>query len=264
MTEPILTASPAPCVSCGAVRSGPYCSACGQKERAHRLTLGSVAREALQHLTSLDRGFGRTVVDLVRRPAEVATDYWRGRTVPYAGPGRFFLVAVTLVQVAVFALGLAPEFIGSLADGFNSGRTTGAEIVDHATLVDRLQRFWVVGLAGLVPVMTLWSRTVFRRARRTLAEHAVAHLYFLGVFVLGLGLVMVLGNTAYQFAPATVGYAIETLLLTSAAALYVWSLGRAFGQTWWAGLAGGTTVLVLGLLTYIAGVSLLIVALQRL
>ena len=247
-----MTPQAAPCAACGAALAGPYCSRCGQRVRPGRLTLRRVGIDALRQVTSLDRGLWRTLADLARRPAGVAADYWRGATAPYVPPVRFFLVAVTAVQVAVFALGLAPGFAESFAEGLNEGRTAGADVVDAQTVADRMQRFWVVGLAGLVPFAVLWSRILFRRGGRTLAEHAVAHLYFLGAFVLALGISVVGGHVIYDHVHETAGDVFSAVTLLGALGLYVWSVARTFGRGRWTGVAGALGVLLLTLAVYMA------------
>ena len=227
--------APPPCVTCGPPRVGPFCSECGQKARA-RLTVPGLVAEGTQHVLSLDFGLLRTAVDLVRRPAGLIRDVFDGRTVRYAGPVRYFLVAVAVSQLLVLAFGS----LESMAEGFNEGRSSAAAFgeeanapADASDAADAVRRYWVVALAGAVPFVALWSRLLLRRSGLTLAEHATAHLYLIAQMVLGFGLVVALDRAAGGVHEAA-AYAVAAVVLGGALGLALWASVGVFrrGAVW--------------------------------
>ncbi|WP_412060864.1 DUF3667 domain-containing protein [Rubrivirga sp. IMCC45206] len=235
-----------PCATCGAALHGPFCARCGQHVRPGRLTMGGVAREALHHVSSLDSRLARTAVDLVRRPAGLIRDVFAGRTVPYAGPVRYFLLAVTAAQLLAFFLGDVSEMAEAYAEGYQGNRPT-VDALDQAVVAQRIEQFWVFAFVGMVPFVTLWSRFLLRRSGLTLAEHATAHLYLLGqVALVGLGLSIALGESV----PGRIGYGLAALVLALPFGLYLWaSLGVFRRGRVWSPLATALS-LVLGFVTY--------------
>ena len=236
-------------------RVGPYCSQCGQRVRP-RLTVPGLVAEAAQHVLSLDSGLLRTAVDLVRRPAGLIRDVFAGRTVRYAGPVRYFLVAVTVTQLVSLALDGAVE---GFTEGFNNARESGAAAVSEDQVRQAFQSYWVVVLAGAVPVISLWSRLLLRRSGLTFAEHLTTWLYLIGQTVLGLGLafglsagVGALAGTGGDVAGAAV--LAGTLVLPLWASVGVFRRGRL-----WSPLAAALSLL-LGYAVYGLAVALVAVA----
>ncbi|WP_412069818.1 DUF3667 domain-containing protein [Rubrivirga sp. IMCC43871] len=223
--------APAPtCATCGAALHGPFCARCGQQVRPGRLTMASVVREAVQHVSSLDSGLARTAVDLVRRPAGLIRDVFAGRTVRYAGPVRYFLLAVTAAQLLAFFVGDVSEMAEAYAEGYEGNRPTQGGL-DQAVVARRIEQFWVFAFAGVVPFVTLWSRLLLRRSGLTLAEHAVAHLYLLGqVALIAFGLSISLGEVV----SGQIGYGLAALVLAAPFGLYLWASVGVFerGRVW--------------------------------
>ena len=244
VSAPPVVEGGAACATCGAPLAGPFCAQCGQRVRAGRLTMRGVATEAVQHVLSLDSGLLRTAVDLVRRPAGLITDVLAGRTVRYAGPVRYFLVAVTVAQVLAFLSGHFLDY----AEGFVIGFTgTDAE---RAQALDNVERFWVFTFIGLVPLVTLWSRLFLRRSGLTLAEHGAAHLYLMGQMALGVGLLVSVGSFAYDHLGGA-GNAVALAFLLGPLGLYLWASVGVFrrGRVW--SPVATALALFLGLFTFV-------------
>lgn len=241
--RPAPDAGGAACATCGAPLGGPFCSQCGQRVRP-RLTLGGVAREAVGHVLSLDSALLRTAVDLVRRPAGLVRDVLAGRTVRYAGPVRYFLVAVTVAQVLSLLSGAVLDIASGIEEASRSGAERGV-----GTTADTLERFWVLGFVGLVPFVTLWSRLLLRRSGLTLAEHAAAHLYLLGQVAFFVGLSSVVENLVDRI-NGTAGYVAALVLFAAPLALYLWASVGVFGRgRVWSPVATALS-LVFGQLSY--------------
>ena len=255
-----MTASPRSdaCVTCGAPLYGPFCAQCGQRVRAGRLTVRAVLADAWHHVLSLDSALWRTTVALVRRPAGLIRDVLAGRTVHYAGPARYFLLAVTAAQLVALAVGDVNEFAGGIADGYNESRRSGTEhALDESWLAARFERFWVLAFVGFVPFVTLWSRLLLRRSGLTLAEHAVAHLYFQSLVVLGFGLALAVS----ELLPPVVGDwgdVPAVALLVAPFGLILWAAPAVFGRGRVRSALGVAASLALGFVSYGATVGALV------
>ncbi|NNE71231.1 MAG: DUF3667 domain-containing protein, partial [Rhodothermales bacterium] len=66
------------CPNCDTPRLGPHCQECGQKD-VGRLTLKGFFQTGLARAFSMDRGYLRTFVGLMKRPGHVAREYVDGR-----------------------------------------------------------------------------------------------------------------------------------------------------------------------------------------
>ena len=108
------------CLQCGAGRVGPYCHACGQHESvADRLTFRSLWHDVRVRRLNLDRGLGRTLVDVMLRPGHVARTFVEGKRQTYTHP-----ITLLFVVYAAYALvfGVLEEPLqemmrGAMADG---------------------------------------------------------------------------------------------------------------------------------------------------
>lgn len=139
--------SPSSCVTCGALRTGRFCAACGQPAMDGPHTLRRFGAAVLHRLFDLDRGFLHTVTRLTRNPGEAIREYLGGRTIVYVHPFPYLLIALA---VMVLTLRVLPG--------------------------------WVVGddrglVATLVIFMAFTGRLVFFREGKNLAEHLIVAMY---------------------------------------------------------------------------------------
>jgi hypothetical protein len=84
------------CASCAALRSGPYCSQCGERTLApEALTLRHFLVHTVAHeLFNLDGALWRTLRLLFLRPGRLSLEYSAGRRRPYLNPFRLLLLAI--------------------------------------------------------------------------------------------------------------------------------------------------------------------------
>lgn len=132
---PAVGLHPAPerCPNCNEPRAGRFCSGCGQRATAGRLTLRSLWGEFASRVFNLDRGLLHTATSLARAPGSVPRDYVEGRRRTYTNPLSFFLIAATL---SLLSYGLYDDaLIAQLTDGsFGAGIADGyAHPEDAAT-----------------------------------------------------------------------------------------------------------------------------------
>jgi hypothetical protein len=82
------------CPNCGSTTTGRFCQDCGQQELV-RLTMGGFLAHAFSRIFSMDRGYLRTFVGLMKSPGVVARDFVNGRRVWYTNPLTYWLIAAT-------------------------------------------------------------------------------------------------------------------------------------------------------------------------
>ena len=167
------------CASCGAPLAGPYCAACGQATRP-RVTARSLVRDALQGLTSLEQGFDRTVLDLLKRPGPMVRDYLRGRTRPYTSPLKFAIIAAAVAMVVMHLLDVLDAERYRLI-GWDSGAAMNREI---GAANELYLRFMNLFLLFMIPVSSFMTWALYRRDRLTFGEHVAFNAYVFGLATL--------------------------------------------------------------------------------
>ena len=109
------TAPASPCANCGAVLTGPWCAACGQKAGAARLSLKHLLHEIPHAVFHVDRGFVPTLKALVTRPGEVVDEYLRGKRVRYFNPLTLLVICAGVCGAAWALFPFRPELFWPLA-----------------------------------------------------------------------------------------------------------------------------------------------------
>lgn len=86
---------PAPvarCLDCGATLAGKFCSECGQRAQPRKLTIPSLAHEAIHDLAHLDSRLWRTLRALLFEPGFLTNEFIAGHRTRYLPPFRLYLV----------------------------------------------------------------------------------------------------------------------------------------------------------------------------
>lgn len=82
------------CTSCGAVVTGAYCSACGERRlRADEYSLGRLLRDGFHDFFSVDAAFWRSFRLLFTRPGQLTRDWMAGNRGGRLGPFQLFIAA---------------------------------------------------------------------------------------------------------------------------------------------------------------------------
>lgn len=88
------------CLNCGTPLSGPFCSACGQREHSRIISLGLLAKEAVGDIYHVDSRLWRTLRALISKPGLLTVEFIAGRRARYVPPFRLYLV----VSIVLFLL----------------------------------------------------------------------------------------------------------------------------------------------------------------
>lgn len=202
------------CETCGADRTGVYCSSCGQKEFTGVNTLRGLLQSALRRALNLEEGLAHTAVGLTARPAAMLRDYLTGRTVRYTHPVVYFIFAVSVFALT-YRLIAGP---------------TGAADSDR----------WLTMF--VVPFIAAASRLLLWRTRHNYAEHLLAVLYLSGHAIVTATLLLAgflfVGDDYIGFYAAA-GFALVLCY-------FVWAYSRVFLDRPWVGAVVGLTSLLIG------------------
>lgn len=109
--EPVWAESPA-CANCGAVLSGRYCSACGQRVDTQAHSVGHFLSEAAEVLTHADSRVWGTLWPLLARPGFLTHEYFAGRRARYLQPFRLYLILSLVFFLLTALLGNGSDTAG--------------------------------------------------------------------------------------------------------------------------------------------------------
>jgi len=152
-----------------------FCAQCGQKAATRRLTLHDIGHEFWHALTHTDHSVIGLVRALLWRPGLVAAEFVDGHRKRYFNPFTFLIVAVGLSAVVMASTG-----IGGFTQQTHPG-PVGRFLQSHLNLF----------ILAQVPLLALWSRLLFLRSGRNLAENLVLVAYGSGLRSLFFLLVVV-------------------------------------------------------------------------
>jgi hypothetical protein len=163
------------CLNCGTgFGDGQrFCGSCGQRTDISRhLTLRDIGRDLAHAITHADHSVFALIRALATRPGKVARDYTEGKRKRHFGPFAFLLITVGLASAIILVTGV--EWFSRYEHGY-----AASLLQRHVNLVILLQ----------VPLLALFCWALFRRDRRTFAEHLVLAAYTSGFHALFMGVV---------------------------------------------------------------------------
>jgi hypothetical protein len=128
------------CLNCGAIVTGSFCSACGQKRKVHR-TLSAFGHDILHSVLHFDGKIWRTLPLVVWRPGDLTRRYIHGERAKFVSPLALFLFTVFLTFAlfnSIVPQNVAPPSINTdkSKQEFESNRSTlGAKIKEQEKLL---------------------------------------------------------------------------------------------------------------------------------
>jgi len=115
------------CKNCGKELHGPYCSHCGQHNKEHRLTFGTLTRDFLGDVFSLDSRLVKTIRLLVQKPGQMTSQFLTGHRVAFVPPIRLY-VAISFIYFLLVML-ISPYSANITVDGENISEDTRPAII---------------------------------------------------------------------------------------------------------------------------------------
>lgn len=167
--------SPGACLNCGTgFGDGQrFCGSCGQRtDISPKLTLRDIGHDLVHALTHADHSIFALIRALATRPGIVARDYIQGKRKRHFGPFAFLVIAVGLASAIILITGV--EWFTRFEHGY-----AGTLLQRHVNLVILIQ----------MPLLALFCWAMFRRERRSFADHLILAAYTSGFHALFMGVV---------------------------------------------------------------------------
>lgn len=209
------------CLNCKQpiVEDAHFCHHCGAKVVRERLTLWGFFAQLGQTVFNTDSSVWRTLGHLCYAPGRVCRSYIEGVRKRYLRPVSYlFFVAGLYGLTILLSDGEIRYFHEDFALGFTSyDDATGLSEEERAK---QLRPLALTFILLSIPILSLISRLIYRRAGFNLAEHLVINAYYMGQ-LLFLNLVL---NFAKVLFPALEEHSVFYYLFMIVFLGYVWVL----------------------------------------
>lgn len=185
------------CLNCKqpVIESGQFCHHCGAKIVRERLTLWVFFVQLGQTVFNTDSSIWRTVGHLCYAPGRVCRGYIEGVRKRYLRPVAYLFFVASLYGLTILLSdGEIRYFHEDFALGFTSyDEGTGLSEEERAR---RLRPLALTFVLLSIPILSLISRLIYRRAGFNFAEHLVINAYYMGQ-LLFLNLVLNLAKALF-------------------------------------------------------------------
>jgi hypothetical protein len=210
------------CKNCGADISAPYCSTCGQQQIERRFTLRAIFIELLNSITNIETGFGKTCVDMVRRPGAVINKYLQGATRDYFKPFRYAFIWATISALLMIYSGVFEEQQMTTVSWLGQREMSPEELEVNQMIQEKIRSFMSFIMLSTVPFNAFGSFLLFRKFQYTrsegtfrfnYAEHLVMNTFITGTTTM-IGIVFVFFyflNTEYVIISTPISLLVSTL-----------------------------------------------------
>lgn len=196
------------CKNCHQSFEGKYCSYCGQRGDAGRLSLHEVYHDVVHSFSHADKGVVRLLKDIFLSPGLFYQNYFAGKRKTYFSPVTFFLLGMGLLI-----------FFGNKLVSLDSHVTGNANDTERVFMQLQKLRYLV-----FIPVISLLTWAMFYQ-RYNLAECIAFWFFCCGAFI-----VIELASYAIQFAwikqRHNIRYVTDWLIWL----FIVWHIFLVFGQ----------------------------------
>lgn len=141
-----------------------------KSDKKYSFTLVTILKEFLSNL-NLERGFLKTLIDLITRPNKVIISYIENRRDIYFSPSRLLITIISLIAIYSSIFGL--DNTGVPVDNFKDYGKTTSFLLQFLYETPILYSF-----LAIIPLSIL-LRLVFWNSNRNLAMHLVANIYLI-------------------------------------------------------------------------------------
>jgi hypothetical protein len=127
-----------PCLNCGDDTYGEYCASCGQRKVDVRVSIRTMAAEALEDELLIGRRLPTTLKALLLKPGQLTVDYVNGRIARHVSPLKLYLVSsiIFFLLLSVASLRLVREMVGETGPPPPPAATQPDLPVDTPTLAE--------------------------------------------------------------------------------------------------------------------------------
>lgn len=159
------------CLNCGQTIHSKFCPDCGQRTDTHRIVMKHfVLHDMLHGVWHLERGILFTIKEAVIRPGQAAMDYISGKRIRYYNV--FYLCLLMIGFNLLLSHYYFPEEEPVKRD---------EKSAKFIAFFSHNIKFIIL---GIVPILALYARLMFRRLKLNIAEHFI----IAGMALLGMSL----------------------------------------------------------------------------
>lgn len=119
------------CKNCETPLTGPFCHQCGQPSKSLIRFFGSLIRELLEDIISLDSRAARTLFALLFRPGFLTREYVSGRRYRYVPPLRLFLLTSLFCIFVIWMINKTSDDSGIIINNGNDSEVTETVMMDE-------------------------------------------------------------------------------------------------------------------------------------
>lgn len=193
------------CKTCGNLNMNKFCPDCGQKLLPDRITVKSITKNTFAHVFNLEQGFFFTVVELIKRPGELISNYINGATKRYHNPIGLsvFLMTISVVIMALFIDNDA--YIASMIEQMKQMYTQMGipfEEEGFKKVMNIMQNFYTVLPLLFIPFFAFIAKLFFKEKKLHFAEHMVVFIYATCI----MALLAIVTNIVYAIFPELLKY----------------------------------------------------------
>ncbi|MCD2260370.1 DUF3667 domain-containing protein [Psychroserpens luteolus] len=155
-----------------------FCSNCGERINANRLTVKSIVSLFFSNFLSYDNKFIKTFRDLTLRPEKVINSYNQGFRRNYVNVVSYLGLVVTLIGLQFYIFrSFFPELL-SVGDLIKTTTPVNEKIFDPETFLDNFYQYQGLLTVMFIPIYAFGSKLLFLDSKRyNLAEHFVINIY---------------------------------------------------------------------------------------
>jgi hypothetical protein len=191
-----------------------FCPACGQKAETHRLNFSHIIHDIIHYFTHADKSIFRLVWLLLKQPGTTVREYLQGMRKKYFPPVNFFLISVAIMAISVkvfktFSMDFMHTYTRNGVTRISGG---GTRFLNFVTT--RINWIYI----GFIPVFAFLFWIFYTRRKYNYIEHLAAGLYWNGLTLLFLALVI--SPLMFAFDSLSAYYVLSLIFLTTLTVYY--------------------------------------------
>jgi hypothetical protein len=169
---------PYDCPNCNTLKTGKFCSNCGQKEDA-RYTLHSLLHEVIHSITHADKGIFSYAWQLFYKPGIIARDLIEGKRKRYFNPFQYLL----LIMAAMVILYGYTNFYEKMSASTSGMQTDETSKLISQKISDFLGKYQKLFYMILIPLFALFQQWFFKKDKFNYAEHMLGAVVMNGMSI---------------------------------------------------------------------------------
>ena len=166
------------CQNCNAALHGKYCSNCGQSSETHKIDIHYLSHDIQHGLLHLDKGILYTTKELFTRPGNSIREFLEGKRIKHFKP-----ISLVLVLAGIYGL-LFHFFKINMFANYVVISGSDEKVIQLNAVIENMSD-WIVQHYAIfalvqIPIFTIGTYLVFRKAGYNFVEHLVINTFLVG------------------------------------------------------------------------------------